>query len=514
MSSLRYPFIRASAPASTDSRRRLLLKAGFSLATLPVIAACGNSGLATASLPEAPLPSAPPVPGPTPVPEPVPVTATAVRGIHVSYTADVAGSRSFTWFTDGLTDPGTVLEWAPVAEGSSSAEMASLPLSMRVEGNAAQAYGIDVLTHRVDLSGIPSGKAIRYRVGAGTDFSDIRVLQATPGEGFRFVHFGDSSTSAASQAVIAGTLARAPDFFLVAGDLSYANGEQSIWDDWFGLIDPLASRIPMMTTPGNHEAKDGAGAGYTSRLTQPGAQTYYSFDYQRVHFCISTAGCLLSQDDPASALALAQELAWIEIDLATAAAARAAGEIDFILFAQHYTIWTDDDTRSPNDPTLVALEEGILLRYGVDLLMVGHDHIYERSKPMGYGQPLPGGYVQITQGGGGQSLYKLLETRAAWSQLGVACHGFTEYKVEGGTIKAQSWAVSDEQGTLLPGPVLIDEFTLAARGPLAAGFALPARAPGELLARWPEVLAHTHLRNALHDLSEFGQNLGAVLGGV
>lgn len=480
-----------SLPPLSDPRRRLLLKAGVGLLGLPLINACGSSEpvAATGTPP-------PPVPPPTAV-------ETAVRGIHVSYTEDIASGRSVTWFTDGLEDPGSVLEWGPVEPGMSATDLATLPLPNRVEGAATQAFGIEVLTHRADIAAAPADRAIRYRVGSEGDFSSVRVLQPTPSDGFRFIHFGDSGVNAAGARVMTESLARAPDFVLIAGDLSYANGDQAIWDQWFDQLDPLASQIPVMYSPGNHEAKDGGGAGYTSRLSLPGAENYYSFDVQRVHFCVSTAGCLLTEEDPASAAALAQELFWIETDLAQAAARRAAGEIDFIVFVQHYTIWTNEDGRDPANPSLVALEEGILLRYGVDLLLVGHDHIYERSKPMAYGLPVPTGYVQVTQGGGGQSLYEVLASPASWSAIAVVRHGCTVFQVAAGSITAQSWAVSDETGTLLPTAELIDEFSLTPRGLLpSAAFAQPARSAAELLARWPEVVAHTRRRNALHDLGE------------
>ena len=84
---------------------------------------------------------------------------------------------------------------------------------------------------------------------------------------------------------------------------------------------------------------------------------------------------------------------------------------------RYYTIWTSCEGRDPANFTLVALEENILLRHGVDLLAVGYDHIYERSQPMGYGRPRDGGYVQVTQGGGGQSLYELVVNRSDWSAI-------------------------------------------------------------------------------------------------
>jgi len=32
---------------------------------------------------------------------------------------------------------------------------------------------------------------------------------------------------------------------LIAGDLSYADGKNELWDQWFNMISPLASSMPL-----------------------------------------------------------------------------------------------------------------------------------------------------------------------------------------------------------------------------------------------------------------------------
>ena len=45
-----------------------------------------------------------------------------------------------------------------------------------------------------------------------------------------------------------------------SGDISYARGYQAIWPSFFDQIEPVASRVPWMTTLGNHE-RDWPGSG-------------------------------------------------------------------------------------------------------------------------------------------------------------------------------------------------------------------------------------------------------------
>ena len=39
---------------------------------------------------------------------------------------------------------------------------------------------------------------------------------------------------------------------LHAGDLSYADCEQTLWDSYGEMIEPLSSFVPWMVSPGNH----------------------------------------------------------------------------------------------------------------------------------------------------------------------------------------------------------------------------------------------------------------------
>ena len=43
------------------------------------------------------------------------------------------------------------------------------------------------------------------------------------------------------------------DAAFLFGDLSYATGYASVWDDWTEQIAPFAGRVPFLTNPGNHE---------------------------------------------------------------------------------------------------------------------------------------------------------------------------------------------------------------------------------------------------------------------
>jgi hypothetical protein len=62
------------------------------------------------------------------------------------------------------------------------------------------------------------------------------------------------------------------DLVLHPGDLSYADGEQSIWDQWATMVEPIAARVPWMIGFGNHEAihRVAKDAAYVNRFYFPG----------------------------------------------------------------------------------------------------------------------------------------------------------------------------------------------------------------------------------------------------
>lgn len=454
--------------------RRHLLRAGLAGSSLLLLPAC-------ARLPGSIAAAVPPKAGPG-----VP------RGLHVSFTEDPKTTRTLTWFTDGLEDPGSVLQFGPVTPGMTAEQVQTQMFPGETQGSTEAAFGVESITHRATMRGLDPALPIRYRVGGGERWSPVHVLAPGSRGAFRFAHFGDHGMSDYSRMTVQRVLERSPDFFLLAGDLSYANGDQSKWSPYFDLLEPLTARVPMMAAAGNHEDEDNGGLAYKSRTTHPGAGTYYAFDYNNVHFIISTAGCLINDGT------LAQELLFLEAQLAQAALRRAAGQIDYIAVVQHFTTWTDEEGRSPSNPTLVALEEHLLVRYGVDLLLNGHDHEYQRSVPFAYGTPNPLGYVQVINGVGGVGV-RSFSGQQAWSAAQKLRYGFTEYEVNGPMIRATAWAIGEKDGPLLAQPEIMDQFEVPARGLAAARLAAQAPRPQQqVLAQFDGVARHTRERNRRH----------------
>jgi acid phosphatase type 7 len=116
--------------------------------------------------------------------------------------------------------------------------------------------------------------------------------------------------------------------------------------------------------------------------------------------------------------------------------------------------------------------------------------------------------VQVTQGGGGQSLYELVPDIAGWSEISTIRHGFTEFVVEGRTIHGTTYSVENDAIELLPNGELqaIDRFEIHARGDAERASFAAARAKSKAEQEFDldAMIRHTLERNRLHDVHEGG----------
>ncbi len=465
-------------------QRRRLLQGGLYASGL-WLAGCGNS---TAPL-SAPAPGAPVARSPA-----------TPRGVHLSWREDPQSSRTVTWFTDDPATPAQRLAFGPVTPDMTDAAIETAPFPETITADSSETPFVAAFTHQATARGLPTDLPMRYRVGSDAGWSPVRVVPPTPGgDQFRFVHFGDHGRTQDSRNVARAIRAKAPDFALLAGDLSYASGSsslgpQEVWDDWFDLVESeLGAETILMTAAGNHENEGNNGVAYRNRLAMPTSAvspdgTFYTFQLGRVQFIISTGGAFATDGT------LATEILFLETQLARAALRRAAGEIDFIVVSQHFTIWTDQEGRGPANLTLVALQENIFVRYGVDLLAVGHDHIYQRSHPMSFGLRNPLGYVQVTSGCGGVGIRGFEPRIQSWSAKELAAPLFVEYQVSRGRIDALTHEVDSLSGETR----VVDRFTLQRRAMGASQQAVqPVRELASLHPDYDRLARRTLFRNRL-----------------
>jgi hypothetical protein len=287
------------------------------------------------------------------------------------------------------------------------------------------------------LTGLRPGETYYYSVGhEGWDSGDVSGYFTTAPRGrqpFTFTAFGDQGST--YDAIGTTNLIRTqnPAFHLHAGDIAYAESGGSglltdgydprVWDRWFAAVEPAAGVIPWNAVVGNHEMEpwyspDGYGGDF-DRFDFPGSTgsgtptTYYSFRYGNVGFVALDANDV-SYELPANfGYSGGAQVSWLN---STLAAFRADSSIDFIVVYFHHCAFCTCTVHGC-DGGVEKYFVPAFDSYSVDLVINGHNHIYERTYPIKGGStvstsvPIGGswnsakGTTYITAGAAGQSLY-------------------------------------------------------------------------------------------------------------
>lgn len=185
-------------------------------------------------------------------------------------------------------------------------------------------------------------------------------------------------------------------FLLVLGDLAYMQGSTANFRDCY---DPHWGRQMDRTkpVPGNHEYDTPGAAGYFqyfgSRAGQQGAG-YYAF----------TAGAwrIIALNSEIPATPGSPQSQWLHNELEN-------NRTQCTLAYWHRPLFTS----GPNGPQNAAGDAPlnlwrVLLENNVDVVLNGHDHIYERFAPQdAEGRPSANGIRQFTAGTGGAHLYAI-----------------------------------------------------------------------------------------------------------
>ncbi len=188
-----------------------------------------------------------------------------------------------------------------------------------------------------------------------------------------------------------------PLFHLFNGDLCYANLSEDrvrTWMDFWANNSRSARNRPWMPSPGNHENELGNGPiGYQAYQTyfcvpEASGQTettrglWYAFTAGSVRVISIANDDVCYQhggDSYVRGYSEGAQKIWLERALASARSDRA---IDWVVVCMHQVAISTADKFNGAD--LGIREEWVPLfdRYGVDLVVCGHEHHYERSHPI------------------------------------------------------------------------------------------------------------------------------------
>lgn len=209
----------------------------------------------------------------------------------------------------------------------------------------------------------------------------------------RFWVVGDSGTGRETQYNVHSSMTdfvlrdrRPLDFYIHVGDMAYTRGRDVEFQTrFFEAYEPTLRNTVCWPAMGNHEggtSKGTNGVGpYFDAYVLPtraeagglasGTEAYYSFDHGRAHFI-----CLDSHDLDRKPTGLMAR--WLKMDLERTKA-------DWIIAYFHHPPYTKGSHNSDREKQLIEMRTHImpiLESGGVDLVLTGHSHIYERSMLM------------------------------------------------------------------------------------------------------------------------------------
>ena len=294
------------------------------------------------------------------------------------------------------TESGIIIRWATSAPVQGRVWYGTDPdrLSLTLEETTI------TCDHKVELSGLTPDSKYYYSVGTqagvqlgGTEdyfFVTAPSKDLAP-ELVRPIRIWVVGDSGRANDVAAGvrdgylkfTGTRHTDLWLMLGDNAYDTGT---FDEYqhavFDMYPELLRSSVLWTTIGNHDAGSASSllqtGPYYELFTIPtcaeaggvasGTAAYYSFDYGNVHFiCLDSYG---SDRSPAGAM-----FTWLARDLASS-------DKDWKVACWHHPPYTKGSHDSDIEIELVEMRERalpILEDAGVDIVLGGHSHSYERS---------------------------------------------------------------------------------------------------------------------------------------
>jgi 3',5'-cyclic AMP phosphodiesterase CpdA len=293
-------------------------------------------------------------------------------------------------YVQGVTATSAVICWVGEGPGAGVVGYGETPELVRVRMDPRIGR-----RHAVAIADLRPGSTYHYRVeGAGGSWPAGSFRTAPPGEGasFSFAVVGDSGSGGKGQLAVAGLLERlGPDLVLHTGDVVYPAGEERHYDRrFFTPYREIIKEVPVFPVLGNHDVRKGNGAAFLENfcppLGSPGStKRYYSFDWGDAHF-VALDSELYYGDRGGSAK---RQEAFLERDLA------ATGKPLKIAFLHRSPYGS---SRHGGDERVRHELAPIFERHKVNLVFAGHDHVYERTVPVG-------GVTYVVSGGGGRRLY-------------------------------------------------------------------------------------------------------------
>ena len=322
------------------------------------------------------------VPAQSPAPVPVADPGRRPARVVLTWRDDPARTQAVTWRTDALVDEA----FGEIAEASANPGFAALARRSPARTTAVPVPGGTAYYHEARFTALRPNTLYAYRVGDGTTWSEwfhfrTAALEQTP---FSFIYLGDAQNDIRSMwsRAIRSAFQEAPRarFIVHAGDLVNTGENDDQWGEWFGAGSWINGMVPQVPAAGNHEygrlnREDPRQLAplWRHQFALPEdapeglAETVYSFDYQGARVIVLNS---------AEESRLADQAVWLESRLKD-------HKNRWTIVVFHHPVFSVAADR--DNPALRAAWKPLFDRYGVDLVLQGHDHAYGRGENVAEG---------------------------------------------------------------------------------------------------------------------------------
>jgi hypothetical protein len=342
-----------------------------------------------------------------PLGSPVDITSALAPFERLPYVQSVdAGSAWVLWLArSDATDR---------AEYRVAGEETWQPLSIQRDTSPVFGANGELIRRSIRITGLPSSTSVEYRVWADSVMAGPHTFKTAPGPGgadtVRVLAFGDSGWGSPGQVNLAqGMEAETWDLAVHVGDIAYHGGSEiDFTERHFAIYRNLFGGVPFYPSVGNHDLITNGGESYDAAFVwpapNPGAR-YYSFRWGDIQFLALDT----STHGPNGTDLVAREGAQYRWLVETLESASRDPTVRWIIPFFHHPLYSHAVGFSGHGSNR-ALRDAVgplFDRYGVDLVLSGHDHHYERSVPIRDEEVVEQGCgpVYVLTGGGGATFF-------------------------------------------------------------------------------------------------------------
>jgi 3',5'-cyclic AMP phosphodiesterase CpdA len=220
----------------------------------------------------------------------------------------------------------------------------------------------------------------------------LAVLEAIQGK-FTFIVLGDNrSGDDIYRKLVSQAMARTPAFIVNTGDLIATPGNKEDWTKFWEMSKPIS--VSYFLTVGNHDAHPkvlGSEKIYKEQVDLPGNELYYSFVAGNSLFVVLDS-CL---DDQGKKIT-GEQYTWLENVLASSDKKHKFAFLHHPLYTEPGKGHHAGDSLDKHPVERDRLE-ALFIKYKVETVFAGHEHLYQRKTV--------DNITHVITGGGGAPLY-------------------------------------------------------------------------------------------------------------